>query len=120
MYYTAKAMIQDRQEGGKFAPKSDEPRHVRSIRLTDTTWAKVGAAADKRRITRADLIEQMAEDGLFDDQVLEKGLGRDQVLLEVKAAIKKVLENSVVTRKGKDRGAIRKGLEALLRELESA
>ena len=60
-------MIQDRTEEGKFAPKSEEPRHVRSIRLTDTTWEKIGFAADKRRITRADLVEQMAEDGIFDE-----------------------------------------------------
>jgi hypothetical protein len=38
-------MIQERQEAGKFAPKSSEYRHVRSIRLTDTAWEVLGAIA---------------------------------------------------------------------------
>ena len=37
MYYAAKAITQDRTESGQFAPKSETPRHVRSIRLTDET-----------------------------------------------------------------------------------
>jgi len=47
----------ERYQDGKFAPKSDEIRQVRSIRLTDTTWEKLGKLAEIRGITRADLIE---------------------------------------------------------------
>lgn len=47
----------ERYEDGKFAPKSDEVRQVRSIRLTDTAWEKLGKLAEIRSITRADLIE---------------------------------------------------------------
>ena len=51
------------KSSGKFTQKSDEPRKVRSIRLTDSTWEKLGEMADKKstaeqRITRADLIEE--------------------------------------------------------------
>jgi len=46
-----------RNHGGRFLPKSDEIRQVRSIRLTDTAWEKLGKLAEIRGITRADLIE---------------------------------------------------------------
>lgn len=53
-------MTELRNEQGKFAPKSDSERKVRSIRATDRVWDDFGFEADKRRITRADLLEQWA------------------------------------------------------------
>lgn len=50
-------MTELRNEQGKFAPKSDSERKVRSIRATDRAWDDFGFEADKRRITRADLLE---------------------------------------------------------------
>ena len=107
-------MTQDRTEQGKFAPKSEEPRHVRSIRLTDKTWEKIGFAAEKRRITRADLIEQMVEDGAFDDEPENSELLRDKFLNEIQVVAEEILSDSTVTRGGKDRGAVKRGLYALL------
>ena len=52
---------QGRSQGGKFAPKSNEFRLVRSMRLTDTAWVRLGEIADSRGITRADLIEEWAK-----------------------------------------------------------
>ena len=49
---------QNRQGNGKFAQKSEEYRHVRSIRLTDKTWDALGKLTEERGITRADLIEE--------------------------------------------------------------
>lgn len=106
-------MTQDRTEEGKFAPKSNEPRHVRTIRLTDTTWGKMGYAADKRRITRADLVEQMAEDGVFDDEPGSTQLSCAISLNEIEAAIEEILSDTAVTRGGKDKGAVKRGLQAL-------
>jgi predicted DNA-binding ribbon-helix-helix protein len=111
-------MIQDRTEGGKFAPKSEEYRRVRSIRLTDTTWEKMGHAADKRRITRADLIEQMAEDGVFDDEPQTQQLPHENLSNEIEIIIEGILSDPVVTRGGKDRGAVKRGLESLLTQLQ--
>jgi macrodomain Ter protein organizer (MatP/YcbG family) len=110
-------MIQDRTEEGKFAPKSEEPRHVRSIRLTDITWEKIGFAADKRRITRADLIEQMAEDGVFDDEMQVKPLNAI-LLQDITPVIEEILNDSIVTRGGKDKSAVRRGLQALLHRFQ--
>ncbi len=53
-----------RNESGKFIQKSDEPRKVRSVRLTDVAWNELGRIADERDITRADLIEELIEKGL--------------------------------------------------------
>lgn len=111
-------MIQDRTEGGKFAPKSEEHRHVRSIRLTDKTWEKIGFAADKRRITRADLFEQMADDGVFDGETQGQQLSRKNSLNEVEFIIEEILNDPVVTRGGKDRGAVKRGLQSLLSRLQ--
>ena len=109
-------MTQGRTEGGKFAPKSDTPRHVRTIRLTDSTWEKVGYEADKLRITRADLVEQLAEDGFFDGGFASAE--HDQLITQVEGAIQLVLNDSAVTRGGKDRGAVKRGLNALLKRLK--
>jgi hypothetical protein len=48
-----------RSTDGTFIQKGDEPRAVRSIRLTDSTWQKMGDLADTQGITRADLIEDL-------------------------------------------------------------
>jgi len=107
-------MTQDRTEGGQFAPKSEEYRQVRSIRLTDKTWEKVGQAAEVLQITKADLIEQMAEDGIFDQPTAPiNTINRSQLLL----AVESVMNNPDVTRKGKDKGAVKRTLEALLSQL---
>lgn len=107
-------MTQDRTEQGRFAPKSEEYRQVRSIRLTDSAWQKIGFAAEKRRITRADLIEQMAEDGVFDGESIDSKLSRES--LEV--LVEEILSDPTVTRGGKDRGAVKRGLQALLSRLQ--
>lgn len=112
-------MTQDRTEAGQFASKSETPRHVRSIRLTDETWQKIGYAADKRRITRADLIEQMSADGLFEDGVRGNNLNQEHFLADVEAIAQQILSDPTVTRNGKDKGAVKRGLEALLKSLSS-
>lgn len=104
---------QGRGERGRFAPKSTEHREVRSFRLTDTTWEKLGAVADSRCITRSDLIEHLVESGALDDQPSTSGSS----LQEVEEAVSQILNDPVVTRNGKDRGSVRRALEALLKRL---
>lgn len=104
---------QSRGERGRFAAKSDNPRGVRSLRLTDTTWEKLGAAADLRCITRSDLIEHLVESGALDQQPIASGIS----LQQVEQAVAQILDDPVVTRNGKDRGSVRRALEALLNAL---
>jgi hypothetical protein len=108
-------MNQDRTESGQFAPKSQDYRHVRSIRLTDETWEKIGYAAEIQQITKADLIEQMAQNGAFDQEALTTdSLNFNQLI----AAAESIVNNSEITRKGKDKGAVKRALEALLNYLK--
>jgi hypothetical protein len=44
---------------GKFALKDEEPRRVRSLRLTDAAWEKLGVAAQASGMTRADWLEEL-------------------------------------------------------------
>lgn len=114
-------MTQDRTEQGKFAPKSETLRHVRSIRLTDETWNNIGKVADQRRITRADLIEQMNEAGIFDDLLMSQAQEDSRQFLDQVNAIAQLLINDpALTRNGKDRGVVQRTLKALLKHLESA
>lgn len=57
---------QGRNQGGKFIPKSSEPRFVRSMRLTNSTWEKLGSIAAEKGLTRADLLEEWAAQNFCD------------------------------------------------------
>jgi len=46
---------------GKFAPKSEVPRKVRSVNLTDGAWQWLAAVAKKAGMSRNDYLEALAE-----------------------------------------------------------
>ena len=46
---------------GKFAPKSELPRKVRSVNLTDDAWQWLAAIAEKAGMSRNDYLEALAE-----------------------------------------------------------
>jgi chromosome segregation ATPase len=46
---------------GKFAPKSEIPRKVRSVNLTDDAWQWLAAVAEKAGMSRNDYLEALAE-----------------------------------------------------------
>ncbi len=50
---------------GKFALQNEDYRKVRSLRLTDSTWAALGVAAECLGLTRADHLEQMVSSKLL-------------------------------------------------------
>jgi len=45
---------------GKFAPKSEVPRKVRSVNLTDDAWQWLAAVAEKAGMSRNDYLEALA------------------------------------------------------------
>lgn len=59
----------NRFDNGTFAPKSSQVREVRSLRLTDETWRVLGETAELKGITRADLIEELAVNGVIEQRV---------------------------------------------------
>ena len=46
---------------GKFAPKSEVPRKVRSVNLTDGAWQWLAVVAKKAQMSRNDYLEALAE-----------------------------------------------------------
>jgi predicted DNA-binding ribbon-helix-helix protein len=104
---------QGRGDRGRFASKSDDFRQVRSLRLADTTWEKLGAAASQQSITRADLIERLVESGALEQQPTTSGI----TLQQVEEAVTQILNDPQVTRNGKDKGSVRRALKALLSQL---
>jgi chromosome segregation ATPase len=50
-----------RDTSGKFAPKSEVPRKVRSVNLTDDAWQWLAAVAEKAGMSRNDYLEALAE-----------------------------------------------------------
>jgi len=107
---------QGRTEGGKFALKSNEHRQVRSIRLTDSTWEALGVIATQRGITRADLLEELVKAGVISSTQPTATSGHTAP--EIEQLIEQVLADPAVTRGGKDKGAVRRGLEALKKLLK--
>jgi hypothetical protein len=49
-----------RDTSGKFAPKSEVPRKVRSVNLTDDAWQWLAAVAEKAGMSRNDYLEALA------------------------------------------------------------
>ena len=103
-----------RSESGRFTFKSNEPRQVRSIRLTDRTWELLGELAQSRSITRADLIENLVETGVIgEDSLTLVQIARRQIMAELSAAMNAIEADPRITRKGSDSGAVRRTLSAL-------
>jgi hypothetical protein len=50
-----------RDTSGKFAPKSETPRRIRSVNLTDDAWQWLVATAQKAGMSRNDYLEALAE-----------------------------------------------------------
>lgn len=82
-------MKRKRNSQGKFTRKNLDYRQVRSLRLTDTTWKAFGIASECLGITRADFLENLAQ------QNLDKFLLPDEIeqLWEATASIHQ--ENSL-------------------------
>ncbi len=55
-----KSSRRKRSSSGTFEQEYDEPKHLRSIRVTDTAWGNLEAMAQKNNLTRTELIEKLA------------------------------------------------------------
>lgn len=105
--------MQGRGERGRFTAKADEHRQVRSLRLTNSTWEKLGEVADSRGITRADLIEDLSAQIGTTDVNSSSAIS----LQQVEEAANQVIADASVTRNGKDRGSVKRAMFALLNRL---
>jgi AcrR family transcriptional regulator len=60
-----KSSRRQRSSSGTFEQEYDEPKHLRSIRVTDTAWENLEAMAQKNNLTRTELIEKLARGNLI-------------------------------------------------------
>src|SRR4028118_1940123 len=68
-----------RDTSGKFAPKSETPRRIRSVNLTDDAWQWLAATAQKAGMSRNDYLEALAEG---DHPLMETVKPQTQPLME--------------------------------------
>lgn len=98
-----------RDDAGKFAPKSDAERKVRSIRATDHIWDDFGFEADKRRITRADLLERW---------VKGQGLVQSEGITRIELAVAVSILTEALDLKANAGGAIKARIREALEVLQ--
>jgi hypothetical protein len=67
-----------RDKLGKFAPKSELPRKVRSVNLTDGAWQWLAAVAKKAGMSRNDYLEAVAEGKTSSPTAYRNGKCRDR------------------------------------------
>jgi hypothetical protein len=108
-----------RSSDGKFEPKGEELRVLRSIRLTDTCWERLGEVAQVRQVSRADLIERATAEGMWsEDYQQDLSDLREDFLGEIESLIDEILDDDLITRQRKDRTACKRALSALLEMLK--
>ncbi len=97
-------------QDGRFIPKGDSPRSLRSMRLTDAAWEGLRQIAEADSLSRTDVIERFALGGLS----LPEQPSIDPATIE--PTIERVLADPSVVRP-RDRAAVRRGAQSVFREL---
>lgn len=64
----------NREDNGNFAIRYDEPKTLRSIRLTDHAWDTLKELGDKDTISRTDVIERFTRNGKSEQKLILKAL----------------------------------------------
>jgi DNA repair exonuclease SbcCD ATPase subunit len=77
---------------GKFAPKSEVPRKIRSVNLTDDAWQWLAAVAEKAGMSRNDYLEALAEGS---SPFMEMVQSQSQPLMETVETERKVDEANI-------------------------
>jgi hypothetical protein len=77
---------------GKFAPKSEVPRKVRSVNLTDEAWQWLAAVAKKAGMSRNDYLEALAEGNI---PFMEMAEPQVQPLMETETTKREINEVNI-------------------------
>ncbi len=110
-----------RDESGKFELKGDEPRVLRSIRLTDTCWDGLLEMSESKGCSRSDLLEDWVESGEFESGDVDSDDVR-QELIETIREVRDSLEageEHLLEVRSKDLAAGRRVIDALIQYLET-
>ena len=95
-----------RDTTGKFAVKSEAPRKVRSVNLTDAAWEWLARTAEQAGMSRNDLLEAMAESKEpltgFSPKVEPRDTQADTQVKELQAEVKALHRDIQKTQKALD------------------
>lgn len=109
----------ERDTGGKFTPKGDEPRKVRSFRLTDTTYEAIGVAADDLDLSKGDYLEKLNDDGVFTGEHDETSETDIQEILDrvIHGLLDDLYDANELEIGSKDKAPVKRYLQTLLDNL---
>ena len=64
----------NREDNGNFAIRYDEPKELRSMRLTNHAWNTLKKLGDEDTISRSDVIERFTRNGKSKQQIILEAL----------------------------------------------
>ncbi len=103
---------------GKFKQKGDQPRKVRSLRLTDQCWEQLGEISETQSLTRADLIEEIVKNKSIVRYLLEEEEDDNRTLMELlPVIIEGLYESNELNITSKDKAASKRAFQKLLEYL---
>lgn len=109
-----------RNTAGKFAPKSEVPRKVRSVNLTDDAWLWLAATAEKTGMSRNDYLEALAESSpLMETAIADSHPLMETAIADVETSDANITEQPI----GKDvplMETVRSEIESLKQQIDEA
>jgi hypothetical protein len=117
-----------RSTSGKFVPKSQAPRKIRSVNLTDDAWQWLAAVAEKSGMSRNDYLQALAEGNSpfieMAQPLMETAESEFYPLMEM-AQVEIETEDANITQQRDSEGCplmetVKVGSESLKQELEEA
>lgn len=106
--------MQERNSSGQFQGKSESLRRVRSLRVTDEAWEKMGEVAEDEGMTRADWLERTIRRVMLDPA---ESLDLDEALDIISMVEDELIEDADFNKghrySGKIRAVLTKVREAL-------
>jgi len=117
-----------RSTSGKFVPKSQTPRKIRSVNLTDDAWQWLAAVAEKSGMSRNDYLQALAEGNSpfieMAPPLMETAESEFYPLMEM-AQVEIETEDANITQQRDSEGCplmgtVKVGSESLKQELEEA
>ena len=110
----------ERDNGGKFTAKGDEPRKVRSFRLTDSTYEAISDVAESLDMSKGDYLEKLNDDGVFTDSDDETSVENVQEVFDgvIRGLLEDLYDENELEIGSKDKAGVKRYLEKLLDNLD--
>lgn len=111
--------IMERGNDGKFTAKGDEPRKVRSFRLSDETYDAISEAAESLDMSRGDYLEKLNDEGVFTDSDNETSNEDSQEVLDrvLHGLLDDLYEGNELEIASKDKAAVKRYILTVLDNL---